>query len=95
MVLMFEEIVVELVAIAASLAALACLIYFIAVTFLEKRELRRLARARVRENQARRRGQGDASPAPRPDSRPRPALASGTLTTSPVPARRADGVSRP
>jgi len=48
MVLMFEEIVVEFVAIAASLVALACLIYFIAVTFLQKRELRRLESARRR-----------------------------------------------
>jgi|GEM_PF-1324302 len=90
MVLMFEEIVVEFVAIAASLAALACLIYFIAVTFLEKRELRRLESARRREWESDR-----STQPPRPDPRPRPALASGTLTTSPVPARRADGVSRP
>jgi hypothetical protein len=50
MVLLFEEIVVELVAIAAPLVALACLIYIIAMTFLERRELRRLAASRVREN---------------------------------------------
>lgn len=48
MVLMFEEIAVEFVAIAAPLAALACLIYLIALTFLEKRELRRLVSARRR-----------------------------------------------
>lgn len=49
MVLMFEEIVVEFVAIAAPLVALACLIYLIALTFQEKRELRRLESARRRE----------------------------------------------
>ncbi|MBE3031687.1 MAG: hypothetical protein IMZ74_00590 [Actinobacteria bacterium] len=95
MVLMFEEIAVELVAIAAALAALACLVYLIALTLLERRELRRLARARVRENQARRRGQDDASPATRSVSRPQSAPASGTLTAPPTPARRAVGVSRP
>ena len=51
MVLLLEEIVVEFVAIAAPPVALACLIYIIAMTFLERRELRRLAGARARECQ--------------------------------------------
>jgi hypothetical protein len=50
MVLLFEEIVVEFVAIAALLVALACLIYIIAMTFLERRELRLLAATRLRGN---------------------------------------------
>jgi hypothetical protein len=66
MVLMFEEIAVEFVAIAASLAALACLIYLIALTFLEKRELRRLVSARRRAWESDRSAQpqrrADASP---------------------------------
>ena len=49
MVLMLEEIVVEFVAIAAPLVALACLIYLIVLVFLEKRELRRLESARRSE----------------------------------------------
>ncbi|MCX6363297.1 MAG: hypothetical protein NTW58_03845 [Actinobacteria bacterium] len=48
MVLMLEEIIVEFVAIAAPIVALACLIYLIALTFLERRELRRLEAARRR-----------------------------------------------
>ncbi|MCX6372275.1 MAG: hypothetical protein NTX16_04195 [Actinobacteria bacterium] len=46
MVLMLEEIVVEFVAIAAPLVALACLIYLLVLIVLERRELRRLEAAR-------------------------------------------------
>ena len=48
MVLMLEEIIVEFVAIAAPIVALACVIYLIALTFLERRDLRRLEAARRR-----------------------------------------------
>jgi hypothetical protein len=64
MVPLFEEIVVEFVAIAAPLVALACLIYLIAATYLERRELHLLAAARVRECAARR---GNAQQRPRRD----------------------------
>jgi hypothetical protein len=49
MALMLEEIVVEFVAIAAPLVALACLIYLIALIILEKRELGRIESAQRRE----------------------------------------------
>jgi hypothetical protein len=66
MVLMLEEIVVEFVAIAAPLVALACLIYLIALVFLEKRELRRRESASRREWESNRPTQqyrrADASP---------------------------------
>jgi hypothetical protein len=48
MVLLLEEIIVEFVAIAAPIVALACVIYLIALTFSESRELRRLEAARRR-----------------------------------------------
>jgi hypothetical protein len=70
MVLMLEEIVVELVAIAAPLVALACLIYLIVLVFLERRELRRVESARRcewetgRSTQRRRRADASASVMP-------------------------------
>jgi hypothetical protein len=54
MALLLEEIVVEFLAIAAAFVALACLIYLLALTFLERRDQRLLAEAHVREYAARR-----------------------------------------
>lgn len=66
MFLMLEEIIVEIVAIAAPLVALACLIYLIGLTILERRELRRLESARrsewASERSAQRQRGADASP---------------------------------
>jgi len=89
MVPLFEEIVVESVAIAAPLVALACLIYLIAATFLERRELHLLAAARVRECAARR---GSAW---RRGSHPRPAPVPGALPAGSLPARHATRASHP
>jgi len=65
MFLMLEEIVVEIVAIAAPLVALG-LIYLIGLTILERRELRRLESARrsewASERSAQRHRRADASP---------------------------------
>jgi hypothetical protein len=69
MALLFEEIVVEFVAIAAPLVALACLVYLIALTFLERRELRLLAAAHLREYAARR---GLRQQRPHPETLRRP-----------------------
>jgi peptidoglycan/LPS O-acetylase OafA/YrhL len=55
MALLLEEIVVELVAIAATLAAIACLAYLLVLCALERRDSRRESASRVREWAARRR----------------------------------------
>jgi|BarGraNGADG00312_2_1021985.scaffolds.fasta_scaffold20027_2 hypothetical protein len=54
MALLLEEIVVELVAIAATLAGIACLAYLLVLCALERRELRLQTESRVREWSARR-----------------------------------------
>jgi len=73
MALLLEEIVVELVAIAATLAGIACLVYLLVLCALERREARLLSASRVREWAARR--------GPEP-GRPRPETSQGSLTST-------------
>jgi len=73
MALLLEEIVVELVAIAATLAGIACLVYLLVLCALERREARLLSASRVREWAARRE---------QAQQRPRPETSQGSLTST-------------
>jgi len=73
MALLLEEIVVEFVAIVATLAVIACLVYLLVLCTWERREARLLSRSGVREWAARR--------GPEP-GRPRPETSQGSLTST-------------
>lgn len=73
MALLLEEIVVEFVAIAATLAVIACLAYLLVLCALERRELRLRTESRGREWAARRE---------QAQQRPRPETSQGSLTST-------------